>query len=188
MLIGEIVKNLHLMAFGLFIFGFGEGPLAVVQETIIVHFFKNYGLGVSMAVALVAGKATGFISVHTSYPLSERYGSHAPFYVATVLAGLSVIGNLVYIWSSNWLVESRGTGIEENGNGSFSLSESQALGKIVAKKRMHLDEVTMLDDVFWTSVLRYPYRSVIDFVSADILVLMFSVVQYGHLLFSLLRR
>ncbi|KAJ7786343.1 hypothetical protein B0H16DRAFT_28038 [Mycena metata] len=50
------------MAAGMFIFGLGVSPLAVVQETIIVRFFKSHGLGVSMAFGLVVGK------VHPSSP------------------------------------------------------------------------------------------------------------------------
>src|ERR1700730_11508294 len=90
LLIGEVTENLRLMAFGLFVFGLGVSPLAVIEETIIVRFFKSHGLGVSMAVGLVAGKGASFVSASTSYPLSQRYGSSAPFYVATLLTGLSV--------------------------------------------------------------------------------------------------
>ena len=56
------------MALGMFVFGFGVSPLAVVQETIIVRFFKSHGLGVSLALGLVAGKGASFISARTSYP------------------------------------------------------------------------------------------------------------------------
>ena len=83
-----------LMTVGLFIFGLGISPLAVVQETIIVRFFKSHGLGVSMAFGLIAGKLASFISARTSYPLTERFGSHAPFYISMFLALLSVFVNL----------------------------------------------------------------------------------------------
>jgi MFS family permease len=152
---GEVTENLRLMAFGLFIFGLGVSPLAVVQETIIVRFFRSHGLGVSMALGLVAGKGASFVSARTSYPLSERYGRRAPFYVATFLAGLSVIVNLVYILASKWLIRSTGTRLEaseireEARNSSLSLSEAQALQKVAAKRRVNLREVTKLDDVFW---------------------------------------
>lgn len=155
LLMGEVTENLRLMAFGLFIFGLGVSPLAVVQETIIVRFFRSHGLGVSMALGLVAGKGASFVSARTSYPLSERYGRRAPFYVATFLAGLSVIVNLVYILASKWLIRSTGTRLEaseireEARNSSLSLSEAQALQKVAAKRRVNLREVTKLDDVFW---------------------------------------
>jgi hypothetical protein len=155
LLIGEVTENLRLMAFGLFIFGLGVSPLAVVQETIIVRFFKSHGLGVSMALGLVAGKGASFVSASTSYPLSERYGRNAPFYVATFLAGLSVIINLAYISASKWLIRSTGTQLEaseireEARSNAISLSEAEALNKVAAKRRVNLREVTKLDDVFW---------------------------------------
>jgi len=158
LLIGEVTENLRLMAFGLFIFGLGVSPLAVVQETIIVRFFRSHGLGVSMALGLVAGKGASFISARTSYPLSERYGRNSPFYVATFLAGLSVIVNLVYISASKWLIRSTGTQLEaseireEARNNALSLSEAEALNKVAAKRRVKLGEITKLDDVFWAYI------------------------------------
>lgn len=104
------------MAFGLWVFGLGVSPLAVVQEvslfdcvgvcavwdrrltacsyqppflfkTIIVRYFSNHGLGVSLALGLVAGKGASFVSSITSFPLSEKYGSRGPFVVSSLLAG-----------------------------------------------------------------------------------------------------
>ncbi len=92
------------MTVGMFVFGLGISPLSVVQETIIVRFFKSQGLGLPMALGLVAGKAASYISAHTSYPLSERFGSHAPFYVAVILAAVSFGVNLLYASIAKWLV------------------------------------------------------------------------------------
>lgn len=155
LLIGEVTENLRLMAFGLFIFGLGVSPLSVVQETIIVRFFRSHGIGVSMALGLVAGKGASFVSARTSYPLSERYGTHAPFYVATGLAGLSCIINLGYISASKWIIRSTGAELEafeireRAKNDTLSLSEAQALKKVAEKRRVNLREITKLDDVFW---------------------------------------
>lgn len=152
------------MAFGMFVFGFGVSPLAVVQETIIVRFFKSHGLGISLALGLVAGKGASFVSARTSYPLSQQFGPHAPFYVATALAGLSFCINVIYLLASRWLVREAGaeweaselhaeaqTASEEHRrSGSVqSLSEAEAL-KAVAKKRMvKFKDITKLGDVFW---------------------------------------
>jgi hypothetical protein len=156
LLIGEVTEDVRLMAFGLFVFGLGIGPLGVAQETIIVRFFRSHGLGVPLAVGLVGGKGASFISARTSYPLSERYGRHAPFYVATFLAGLSVIVNLVYISASAWFVRSTGTRLEaseiqkEVRNIPFSVSEAQALREVAERRKVKLGEVTRLGYVFWT--------------------------------------
>ena len=83
------------MALGMFIFGLGVSPLAVVQETIIVRFFKSHGLGISLALGLVAGKGASFVSARTSYPLAQHFGPHAPFYAATGLAGFSFVESVV---------------------------------------------------------------------------------------------
>lgn len=152
------------MAFGMFIFGLGVSPLAVVQETIIVRFFKSHGLGVSLALGLVAGKGASFVSARTSYPLAERFGPHAPFYAATGLAGFSFIINLVYLFASKWLVNGSGAELEASElqaeaesqaaehvrTGSIqSLSESEALKEVAKKRTVHLRDITKLGDVFW---------------------------------------
>jgi hypothetical protein len=156
LLIGEVKEDVRLMAFGLFIFGLGIGPLGVAQETIIVRFFRSHGLGIPLALGLVGGKGASFISARTSYPLSERYGRHAPFYVATFLAGLSVVVNLIYISASKWFIRSTGTRLEASEiqeqakTIQLSLSEAQALKEVVERRKVKLGEVTKLDYVFWT--------------------------------------
>jgi hypothetical protein len=144
------------MALGMFVFGLGISPLAVVQETIIVRFFKSHGLGVSLALGLVAGKGASFVSARTSYPLTERFGPHAPFYVATFLAALSVAVNLVYVSASKWLIEGSGAELEASDIRSeaqrrsiHSLTEAQALEKVAAKHNVNFREITHLGDVFW---------------------------------------
>lgn len=159
LLIGEMWGNVRLMAFGLFVFGMGVSPLAVIQETIIVRFFKSHGLGVSMALGLLAGKGASFISARTSYPLTEYFGTRAPFYVATVLAAVSFTVNLVYIAASKWLVdgacaelEATDISAEARRRSVVNMTEAQALEKVAAKKRVNLREVTKLGDVFWAYV------------------------------------
>lgn len=152
------------MVLGLFIFGLGISPLAVVQETIIVRFFKSHGLGVSLALGLVAGKGASFIAARTSYPLAEAFGPHAPFVAATVLAGLSVMVNLIYLSASKWLVRGAGAeleaselnaeaqehAIEHSRSGSIqSLTDAEALKEVAKKRMVRLRDITKLGDVFW---------------------------------------
>ncbi|TCD71510.1 hypothetical protein EIP91_008891 [Steccherinum ochraceum] len=167
LLIGNLTGSVRLMAFGMFVFGFGVSPLAVVQETIIVRFFKSHGLGISLALGLVAGKGASFVSARTSYPLSQQFGPHAPFYVATGLAGLSFCINIIYLLASKWLIQGAGAEWEASElhaeaqtheaehirSGSVhSLSEAEAL-KAVAKKRMvKFKDITKLGDVFWAYI------------------------------------
>jgi MFS family permease len=155
LLIGDLTKDVRLMTVGIFIFGIGTSPLSVVQETIIVRFFKSHGLGISLAIGLIAGKGASFVSAATSYPLTQRYGSHAPFFVATFLTGLSVAINLVYVTASKWLIEEAGAEPEasdirsEAQLSSTSLSEAQALEKVAAKHLVNFRDVTRLGDMFW---------------------------------------
>ncbi|KAJ8522536.1 hypothetical protein ONZ45_g902 [Pleurotus djamor] len=159
LLTGDIYGNIRLMALGMFVFGLGVSPLAVVQETIIVRFFKSHGLGVSMAFGLIVGKGASFVSARTSYPLTERFGSRAPFYVATGLAALSVIVNLIYILASRWLVDGAGAELEAadideeaRRRSCHDIGQAQALEKVAEKRRVHIKEVTKLGDIFWAYV------------------------------------
>lgn len=144
----------------MFIFGLGVSPLAVVQETIIVRFFKSHSLGLSMAIGLVAGKIASFVAARTSYPLTQKFGPHAPFYTAAILATFSFGINLVYVASSKWLVANTQTELEpseiRDEAARFSvqdMSEGDALAKVAEKKRVRLKDITVLGDVFWASVL-----------------------------------
>lgn len=160
LLIGNIAGSVRLMVFGMFVFGLGVSPLSIAQEAIIIRFFKSHGLGVGLAFGLVAGKTAAFVAARTSFPLSERYGPHAPFVVATGLAAFSVIMNALFISISRTLV--KGAGIELEANEvhdearkrvDISLSEAEALEEVAKKRQVKLKDVTKLGDVFWAYVL-----------------------------------
>ena len=158
LLIGNLSDSVRLMAFGMFVFGLGVSPLAVVQETIIVRFFRSHGLGVSLALGLVAGKGASFISALTSYPLSQRFGPHAPFYASTILTAFSFTINLVYVFSSKWLVRGAGAELEASeinaeahsrAASATDMSEAEALKEVAKKRMVYLRDITKLGDVFW---------------------------------------
>ena len=155
LLFGNLTDSVRLMTFGMWVYGLGVSPLAVVQETIIVRFFKSHGLGVSLALGLVAGKGASFISARTSYPLSERFGPHAPFYASTILTAISFFVNIIYVCVSRWLVRESGTELEaselreEAENTQICLTESEALKKVAKKRMVYLRDITKLGDVFW---------------------------------------
>ncbi|TFK57279.1 MFS general substrate transporter [Heliocybe sulcata] len=159
LLVGDISENVRLMAFGLFIFGLGVSPLAVVQETIIVRFFQSHGLGVSLALGLVAGKGASFISARSSYPLSQKFGPHAPFIAATALAAFSVLINLIYVSAAKWLVRNSNTELEAaeiedeaSRLAPQNMSEAQALERVAEKRKVHFRDITKLGDVFWVYI------------------------------------
>jgi len=108
LLLGRWNGNLATMAWGCFLFGLGISPLAVVQETIICRFFDKKGLGISLALGLVAGKGASFLSSVVSLPLAQRFSPTAPFVVATCIAALSFLVNLFYLSANRWLAESAG--------------------------------------------------------------------------------
>ncbi|KAF5374758.1 hypothetical protein D9758_000272 [Tetrapyrgos nigripes] len=159
LLFGEMLGSLRLMTLGLFVFGLAVSPLAVIQETIIVRFFKSHGLGVSLALGLLAGKGASFISARTSYPLTEHFGTRAPFYVATGLAALSFLVNLLYVVTSKWFVDGACAELEASDikdearrRSVINMTESQALEKVAEKKRVNFRDIAKFGDVFWAYV------------------------------------
>ena len=159
LLLGDMAENVVPMAVGLFVFGLGISPLAVLQESIIVRFFASHGLGVSLALGLIAGKGASFVSARVSYPLSEAYGPHAPFVLSTLLALFSFGVNLIYLASSAWFA--RGAGVEldaheleqERRRRKITLGERmtarEAVKKVAAKKEVHFVDIKRFGDIFW---------------------------------------
>ncbi|TFY80121.1 hypothetical protein EWM64_g3894 [Hericium alpestre] len=159
LLVGDLVQDVRMMTGGMFVFGLGVSPLAVVQETIIVRFFKSHGLGLSLALGLVAGKAASFISARASYPLSENFGPHAPFYAAAGLGAVSFLVNLVYVYASAWLVSGAQTELEAPELQAAArrisiqdITEAEALEKVAKKKKVNLRDLIVLGDVFWAYI------------------------------------
>lgn len=159
LLFGNLNDSVRLMTFGMWVYGLGVSPLAVVQETIIVRFFRSHGLGVSLALGLVAGKGASFVSARTSYPLSERFGPHAPFYASTILTAISFFVNIIYVCVSKWLIRGAGADLEAtdledeaHNNTEICLSEAEALKKVAKKRMVYLRDITKLGDVFWAYI------------------------------------
>jgi MFS family permease len=148
LLVGDVVENVKLMTLGMFVFGLGISPLSVVQETIIVKFFKSQGLGLPMALGLVVGKAASYLSAHTSYPLSERFGPHAPFYMAVILAAVSFGVNLLYVSIAKWLVSELEAELEASDNHVTKLLSASAQ-ETHPSRGVNLRHLTELGDTFW---------------------------------------
>ena len=157
LLLGDIFSNMKAMTLGMFIFGLGISPLAVVQETIIVRFFNQHGLGVSLALGLVAGKGASFVSARISFPLSE-WNPHAPFIASTLLAAFSFCINLIYVSVSKQIAAGAGVEMEPvemqrqsmRRRGTIeNMSEVAALKKVTEKRTVKLSDLAKLGDVFW---------------------------------------
>jgi MFS family permease len=151
LLVGDVIEDVKLMTLGMFVFGLGISPLSVVQETIIVKFFKSQGLGLPMALGLVVGKAASYLSAHTSYPLSERFGPHAPFYMAVILAAVSFGVNLLYVSIAKWLVSELEAELEASDNHAAKLL-SASTQETRPSKRVNLRHLTELGDTFWAYI------------------------------------
>ncbi|KAF8271368.1 major facilitator superfamily domain-containing protein [Lactarius quietus] len=150
LLVGDVIEDVKLMTLGMFVFGLGISPLSVVQETIIVKFFKSQGLGVPMALGLVVGKAASYLSAHTSYPLSERFGPHAPFYMAVFLAAVSFGVNLLYVSIAKWLVSE--VEAEPEASDHTAKLPSSSAQKTPPLKGVKLHHLAELGDVFWAYI------------------------------------
>jgi hypothetical protein len=144
LLLGDLWGSVKTMLFGMFLFGLGISPLALVQETIIVRYFKDHGLGLSLALGLLAGKGTSFISARVSFPLSQ-WSPHAPFFLSTFLAGFSFVVNLFYLWYDKWIASQ--IGVEAEGVGG--LSEEDVLRKMKAKRKVRVGDLLNMGDIFW---------------------------------------
>jgi hypothetical protein len=109
-----------------------------------------------MAMGLFAGKAASFLAARTAYPLSERFGPRAPFYVSTALAAFSVFVNLIYISLSRRLVVLSGAELETADitpetqyRFPTNIAEGQALEEVVKKRQVHMRQIIRFGDVFW---------------------------------------
>ncbi|KAH8923164.1 MFS general substrate transporter [Atractiella rhizophila] len=97
-------ENVWGMTLGLLIFGIGISPLAAVQESIIVKHFSAPApdggkpkVGLTVALALLAGKTSSFAAGALSSPLSTNFGHTAPFLVSFLLSAISFCACLVYV-------------------------------------------------------------------------------------------
>lgn len=85
---------------------------ASTQETIIVRFFAKANLGIFLSIGLLLGKASGFFSALSSFPLSE-INPLMPFIVATLLSAFSFSINVVYLVAGPWLAKGAGIAMED---------------------------------------------------------------------------
>ena len=98
------------MIFGLCLFGLvspffrsngssGISPISLIQETLVVQVFDGESMGLAVALGLVVGKGTSFISSFTTVPLAlyTPLTYRTPFIVSTSLTFFSVLLNIVFV-------------------------------------------------------------------------------------------
>lgn len=118
----------------MFTFGLGTTPLSVVQETLVSHLAPSHHLGLSLALGLVSGKSSSFISSLVSLPLADRFGDLMPFAIAVTLCSLSFIGNWLRLLNKWGMEDGRDALVKE-------------------KRRVSWGGLGDLGDVFWLYIL-----------------------------------
>lgn len=111
-------------------------------------------MGVSLAIGLIAGKGASFVSARISYPLSQQFGPHAPFVVATLLALFSFGVNLIYLWTSSWLAHNAGIQLEPGEEAAKDvlgarMTAHEAVNRVSEKRKVRLRDMRRFGDVFW---------------------------------------
>jgi hypothetical protein len=94
------------------------------------------------------------VSARISYPLSQKFGPHAPFVVSTLLALFSFGVNLIYLSTSSWLARNAGVQLEP-GEGTEKeilgarMSAREATIRVTEKRKVKLKDMQRFGDVFW---------------------------------------
>jgi hypothetical protein len=78
-----------------------------------VRFFAKANLGIFLSIGLLLGKASGFFSALSSFPLSEL-NPLMPFIVSTLLSAFSFAINIIYLVAGPWLAKGAGIAMEDS--------------------------------------------------------------------------
>jgi len=115
----------------------GISPLSLIQETLVVQVFEGESMGLAVALGLVVGKATSFISSFTTVPLAlyTPLSYRAPFIVATSLTFLSFLLNIVFVIAFS--------------RPSKASTLSNAEAHIRAHKKVSMKDIYAMTGLFW---------------------------------------
>ena len=115
----------------------GISPLALIQETLVVQVFEGESMGLAVALGLVVGKATSWVSSYTTVPLAlyTPLTYRTPFIVSTSLTLFSVILNIVFVVSFS------------RSSASNNLSSAEA--HIRAHKTVAMKDIYAMSGLFW---------------------------------------
>ena len=108
-------------------------PLSVVQETLVSRLSPSKHMGISLALGLVFGKSSGFISSLVSLPLADRYGDVVTFGLAVLLCAMGFVGNAMRL--------------------GFGWGKEVGEGEVSEKRKVSWGGVGSLGDVYWLYIL-----------------------------------
>jgi nitrate/nitrite transporter NarK len=119
----------------------GISPLALIQETLVVQVFEGESMGLAVALGLVVGKSSSFISSFTTVPLAlyTPWSYRTPFILSTSLTLISFLLNIVFVISF-----SRPTN-------TATLSNAEA--HIRSHKTVAMKDIYAMTGLFWFYLL-----------------------------------
>jgi len=92
-------KSLPAFFIGRFIFGAGSEPLVVAQSAMLARWFKNKELALSFGIALTVSRIGSLFAFNTGELITSYFGTfRTALFAAVAACGLSLLGNLVYIF------------------------------------------------------------------------------------------
>jgi MFS family permease len=100
-------KSIPVFFIGRFIFGAGSEPLIVAQSAILARWFKNKELALSFGITLTVSRLGSLFAFNTGELFSSYFkdstvgflkGYRAGLFVAVAACGISLLGNLAYIF------------------------------------------------------------------------------------------
>lgn len=143
-------KTLGVLYIGRFVFGAGSETLIVAQSTILARWFKGKELALSFGIALTVSRIGSLFAFNTGTVIRDHYGG--PFYAllaATIICGISLLANLVYI-----MMDRRGERI-------LKLKDGESEEKIVFSDIKHFKPsfwfVTALCVTFYSAI--FPFQT-----------------------------
>ena len=105
----------------------------MVQETLVSRLSPSGHMGISLALGLVSGKSSAFISSVVSLPLANRFGDGFTFGFAALLCALGFLGNGLRL--------------------AFGWGREVGEGAVSEKRKVSWGGIGALGDVFWLYLL-----------------------------------
>lgn len=131
-LIGTIMTafsagNLYFMAAGRLVFGLGSESLIVAITTVLAKWFKGKELSLAFGLNLTIARLGSFAALNSPTWARSLYDSwNAPLFISTVMAFVSVISVIIYIYMDNR-----------------------------ARRIFHMDAESRQDEIVWSEIFKF---------------------------------